>query len=234
MNRKITTPLSDFHFAPTQKAFQELIQEKIDPKKVFLTGNTSIDALLWALEQTAEVAHLKSLYKGRKLILMTAHRRENFGEPLKKIFLAVREFATQKPNFHIIYPVHPNPNVKDLAHDLLYGLDNVSLISPLNYPELIFLMKECEFVLTDSGGLQEESPALGKPVLVLRASTERPEAVDAGCAKLVGHDAAMILEKMAILSDRSSSLYQSMSQAKNPFGNGTASLQIRELLENQL
>jgi UDP-N-acetylglucosamine 2-epimerase (non-hydrolysing) len=234
VNRQLVSPLADFHFAPTHQAVDNLRAESIAPESIYQTGNTSIDALIWAKDHVGHPKVLSQLYEGKKLILMTAHRRENFGAPFKEIFFAVKEFMQQHPECHIVYPVHPNPNVKNLAHDILFGLKNVSLIPPVSYPELIFLMKECHLVLTDSGGLQEEAPTLGKPVLVLRESTERPEAVEAGCARLVGHDREKILSHLEQLKETTLPLYQSMAQAKNPFGDGSASQKIVEILEGSL
>jgi UDP-N-acetylglucosamine 2-epimerase (non-hydrolysing) len=234
MNRQIVTPLADFHFAPTPQAIENLRAESTPRDSLYLTGNTSIDALLWAKDHVGDLEPLIRRYQGKKLILMTAHRRENFGAPFREIFFAVKEFMQENPDFHIVYPVHPNPNVKNLANDILFGLPNVSLVPPVSYPELIGLMKDCHLVLTDSGGLQEEAPTLGKPVLVLRETTERPEAVEAGCARLVGHDREKILSHLEQLKSTSSPLYLSMAQAQNPFGDGTASKKIVEVLENKL
>lgn len=234
MNRRLVTPLADFHFAPTEDAVKNLRAEGIPPEIIFNTGNTSIDALLWATRRELHAEKLAALYRGRKLVLMTAHRRENFGEPLKAIFAAVREFARRHPDYHVVYPVHPNPNVKGPAEATLSGIPNVSLIPPVSYNELVHLMRECVLVLTDSGGLQEEAPTLGKPVLVLRETTERPEAVRAGCAKLVGHDGALILSQLEALTAPQSVEYEAMARAQNPFGDGTAAQQIVRHLEASL
>ena len=234
MNRRMVGPMVDYHFAPTTDAVRNLLSENVPAEQVFHTGNTSIDALLWGSSQGLSFTHLSKLYAGKKLILLTAHRRENFGEPIRQIFSAIREFAQMRQNFHIIYPVHPNPNVRMPAQELLSGLGNVSLISPLSYSELIFLMRECEFILTDSGGIQEEAPTLGKPVLVLRETTERPEAVAAGCSQLVGHNKSLILKMLLTLSSEPSELYQSMSRSANPFGDGSAAKKIVSILEERL
>lgn len=233
-NRCMVGPLADFHFAPTPESLENLRGEKRDPNSLFMTGNTSIDALLWASRQNVYTEKLGSLFEGKKLILMTAHRRENFGTPLQHIFQAVGEFARRHPEYQIVYPVHPNPNVKGPAEEALGKIPNVSLIAPVDYPELVFLLKECALVLTDSGGLQEEAPTLGKPVLVLRETTERPEAVSAGCAKLVGHDVSTILTELDKLVQPESREYARMAQARNPFGDGTAAQQIVTILENRI
>jgi len=234
MNRKMTTALVDLHFAPTEEAADNLREEGIEDDTIFVTGNTSIDALTWAASRNIYHQNLADLYRGKKMVLLTAHRRENFGRPLEQIFSAIRAFAKERPDIHTIYPVHPNPNVQSAAHHYLSDLQNLSLISPVGYSELIFLLKECEFVLTDSGGLQEEAPALGKPIVVLRESTERPEAVSAGCAKLVGHNPRKIIEVARQLSDRNSVLYQSMHNAGSPYGDGTAAAKIVATLEARL
>jgi len=234
MNRKMTGAIADFHFAPTEQSVDNLRREAIPDEKIHLTGNTAIDALLWASRRAVPLPALRTLYEGRRLILMTAHRRENFGTPLQNIFRAVREFAARNSDCHVIYPVHPNPNVKGPAEEALGGLDNVSLVPPVGYSELVYLMTECTLVLTDSGGLQEEAPTLGKPVLVLRETTERPEAVAAGCARLVGHDTAAILGSLDELLKPGSATYTRMARARNPFGDGTAARQIAALLEEHL
>lgn len=234
MNRNMIAPLVDFHFAPTKKAIANLHMENIAEKKIFLTGNTAIDSLLWTVENKLDFPELQRLFAGKKMILMTAHRRENFGEPLRNIFSVIRTFAEKYPNFQIIYPVHPNPNVKELANSVLGEIANVSLIAPVGYAEMAYLIKECQFVITDSGGLQEEGPTLGKPVLVMRETTERPEATEAGCAKLVGSSRERIFDCMEQLTDVNAPLYLSMSRAINPFGDGTAGKKIVGILERVL
>ncbi len=231
LNRRMITPLSDLHFAPTRESAENLLRENIPSQSIFETGNTSIDALLWAAAHQRAYPELKSLWGDRTMILMTAHRRENFGEPLVDIFDAVRKFAQNHPEVQIVFPVHPNPNVALVAKARLGGVPNISLLSPVTYPELVFLLSECQFVLTDSGGLQEEAPAIGKPVLVLRESTERPEAVSANCARLVGHDRNRILESMNQLLDREGADYQLMSRRGSPYGDGRAAIRIAGILE---
>lgn len=230
--RRMISEIADFHFAPTGKSHANLISEGLDEKTLFLTGNTGIDALMWAAEKTGSHPLLEERFAGKKLILMTAHRRENFGEPLRNILNSIKEFALANSDFHIVYPVHPNPNVVQPAEDILANVSNVSLVSPLNYQELVFLLKKCHLVLTDSGGLQEEAPTFGKPVLVFRETTERPEAVEAGCAKLVGSDPEKILGCLGELISDESPMYRHMSTRANPFGDGRASSRIVETLEN--
>lgn len=234
VNRASLTPMVDFHFAPTLQASKNLVEESVSEDRIYVTGNTSIDALLWAAEKANVSLELKKLYQGKKLILLTAHRRENFGEPLRKIFSAVRAFLENHLDYHVIYPVHPNPNVMGVAEKILSGLSGVSLVDPLGYRDLVALLRECRFVLTDSGGLQEEAPTLGKPVLVLRENTERPEAVAAGCSMLVGCEEPFILEKMHELTQERSALYRSMCKGANPYGLGTAAKKIVKILENEI
>lgn len=225
-NRRGIAPLAELHFAPTQAAVENLRRENIRAERIFRTGNTSIDALLWASRHLRPGEELKKICSGRPYVLMTAHRRENFGEPLETIFRTVKSFARKHPELQIVYPVHPNPNVMEPAWRNLGEEPNVSLIAPVGYSELVQLLRDCLFLLTDSGGLQEEAPAVGKPTLVLRESTERPEAVSAGCAKLVGHDPDLLFSSMEMLSDPASELYRTMARAANPFGDGTAGRQI--------
>ncbi len=234
INRHLITPIADWHFAPTQDSVLNLENENVSSEKIFLTGNTSIDALKWVAERSDLSERFVKLIGNRKLILMTAHRRENFGKPLERIFSAVREFAETHPDFHIVYPVHRNPNVTLPAAQWLSQIPNVSLVEPLGYLDLVSLMKQAHLVLTDSGGLQEEAPTLGKPVLVLRESTERPEAVKSGTAILVGSDPKLILKRLTELSSSSSRLYRSMARAINPFGSGHAALAITRILEREL
>lgn len=213
MNRNIVGKIASLHFTPTRAATANLLSEGVNPKNIHQTGNTAIDALMTVADRVHEVPTLRDLFGTRPMILMTAHRRENFGIPLLNIFSAVLEFAAAHPDFEIIYPVHPNPNVKGPALEILSAAKNIHLIDPVGYEEMAFLMRECQFILTDSGGIQEEAPTLGKPILVLRDSTERPEAIDAGCAALVGSDPVKIKRMMNVLADTSSATYLSMSRA---------------------
>lgn len=232
-NRCMITTLSDYHFAPTDLAVRNLKQENIPSSKIFKTGNTVVDSLLWSLNRPGQKTRIDRS-DPRKLILLTAHRRESFGSPLLNALGAIRSFAQDNPDFRVVYPVHPNPNVTNMAHKILKGQPNVSLVQPLSYGEFVGLLKACHFVVTDSGGLQEEAPSLGKPVLVLRDTTERPEAVEAGCARLVGTDPRVILDAMNELVSAESSLYRSMSTAQSPFGDGTAGKKIAAILEKEL
>ena len=234
MNRRMVASLADYHFAPTRLARRNLKREGISRDSIFLTGNTVVDSLHQISEQLPAFQHLEQLFRGKRLILMTAHRRENFGRPLETIFRTVAAFVTRHPDFHVVFPVHPNPNVRQLAYDLLGDVSNISLVDPLDYDELVYLLNESQFVLTDSGGLQEEAPTLGKPVLVLREPTERPEVVEAGCAILVGHDEQKIMTHLEALADVESALYRSMQTAVNPFGDGRAGMRIARILRRCL
>lgn len=236
MNRVLTSKLADIHFCPTENSKQNLSNENI-VKNVFVVGNTVIDALLMALKKingTSEVLLLKKYTDidfTKKIILVTCHRRENFGKPFEEICSALLEIADNFTDItEIVYPVHLNPNVKDLAHKLLQR-KNIRLIAPLEYPELVWMMNKSHIILTDSGGIQEEAPSLGKPVLVLRDVTERTEGVDAGTAILVGSNRAkIVMETTKLLID--GDLYQKIAQASNPYGDGTASEKIKNILIN--
>ena len=230
--RRMLTELAEFHFAPTSLAAANLKREAIAEESVVVTGNTGIDALLWMAERASRPRDLPAGVENKKLILLTAHRRENFGEPLREIFDAVKQFATSHPEFHIVYPVHPNPNVTGPAQEMLSKLTNVSLIPPVEYGELVYLLKHCHLVLTDSGGIQEEAPSFGKPILVLRDTTERPEAVEAGCAVLVGPVRENILRFLENLLSTDSETYRKMATRNNPFGDGSAAQRIVRVLDD--
>lgn len=225
INRKLTGGMAALHFAPTAEAKRNLLHEGVLSKKIFVTGNTGIDALRLGLARLKEhpprlpktVAHAAE----HPFVLITAHRRENFGRPLESIFEAIRSVARARPKIHFIYPVHPNPNVKGPAHKILGDLPNVCLTEPLDYGPLIYLLKRCLFAVTDSGGIQEEAPTLGKPVLVLRQVTERPEAVRAGTVRLVGTDGANVGKWVEKLLEEKS-LCRKLSRAVNPYGDGKA------------
>jgi UDP-N-acetylglucosamine 2-epimerase (non-hydrolysing) len=227
MNRKLTTSLADLHFAPTRTAAKNLLNEQVPKDKVYLTGNTVIDALLEVAGRdfSLEKAGLK-LSKTRKLVLVTAHRRESFGQPLKNICAAIRQLAEKhRAGVEFVIPVHRNPLVRNVINELLDGVDNVELIEPLDYEAFVHLMKAAYIILTDSGGVQEEAPSLGKPVLVLREKTERPDAVAAGTVKLAGMDERVIFEEAdRLLTDKSA--YAAMTKASNPYGDGRASERI--------
>lgn len=232
MNRQVTDRICTYYFAPTEQSKVNLLQENIDAKKIFITGNTVIDALLMAVDIISTTAGVKEKMakelqeKGytvgdREYILVTGHRRENFGDGFLHICKAIKELAALHPEMDIVYPVHLNPNVQKPVYELLSGLSNVYLISPLDYLPFIYAMQHSTLLLTDSGGVQEEAPSLGKPVLVMRDTTERPEAVEAGTVKLVGTDAEAIVSNVtALLQDKE--MYKRMSETHNPYGDGQA------------
>ncbi|TRX70606.1 UDP-N-acetylglucosamine 2-epimerase (non-hydrolyzing) [Carboxylicivirga sp. M1479] len=248
MNRQLTGRLSTFHFAPTPWSKENLLKENIHDNGICVTGNTVIDALNLALDKIEHSAQLKhdilSLLEGyvpniesklrsKKLVLITGHRRENFGDGFVHMCEAIKEIATQQPESLIIYPVHLNPNVQKPVNEILGDIDNVHLIPPLEYLPFIYLMSRSHFVLTDSGGIQEEAPGLGKPVLVMRDTTERPEAVEAGTVKLVGTNKDLIIkESLALLNKQE--VYNQMSKAHNPYGDGEACERIIKFLKERL
>lgn len=226
-NRVITSKFSRWHFAPTEISRQNLLKEGVNSSAIITTGNTVIDALLMAAAQ--DLAHDLPIDLNRRLILITSHRRENFGEPFKNICTALRELAENNPMVQFVYPVHPNPNIKLVAHETLSGLPNFILCAPLDYAPFIAVMKQAHIILTDSGGIQEEAPALGKPVLVLREETERPEAVAQGVVKLVGTNHLRIVAEVQNLLD-DASCYKSMARGVSPYGDGHAAMRIVETL----
>ena len=228
MNRQLTGRMTDMHFSPTINNKNNLLKENINEEDIYITGNTVIDALKTTVREdyVFEDDTLRKLdFKNRKVILVTAHRRENLGEPLENICSALRELALEYKDADIVYPMHMNPAVREVATKYLADLDNTYLIEPLAVQELHNLMNRCYMVMTDSGGLQEEAPALGKPVLVLRTETERPEAVAAGTVKLVGVEKDVIIKEAKILLDDKSA-YEKMAKAANPYGDGNASERI--------
>lgn len=239
VNRKIIGSMASLHFAPTETSRNALVNENVDPARVHVTGNTVIDALHWV---TAEIerqpslagglAELEARFAGKRIIGVTSHRRENFGEGMEQIAAAIRRIA-ERSDTAVIFPVHLNPNVRKVMNKRLSGLDNVALIEPLDYPHFARLLSLAEIMLTDSGGVQEEAPALGKPVLVMRETTERPEGVAAGTARLVGTSAERIVTEIStLLDDREA--YEAMARAHNPFGDGQTSRRIVELLANEV
>ncbi len=230
-NRRIVDALADIHFAPTKRARENLLREAADPRTVHVTGNTVIDALRYIAARDYDFTRgpLASIPLERRIVLVTAHRRESFGHGLTQICGAVRELADAVPDIQIVYPVHLNPNVRRVALQELDGHPRISLIPPLDYASLVQLMRLSTLILTDSGGIQEEAPAFGKPVLVLRATTERPEAVEAGCALLVGTDRSRIVAEGRRLLDDAGS-YRRMAKVANPYGDGHASERITELI----
>jgi UDP-N-acetylglucosamine 2-epimerase (non-hydrolysing) len=235
VNRRLVAQIADLHFAPTARARENLLREGVDVDRVLVTGNTGIDALLWVsdlLDKRPELhsrfaavlpAHLRS----RRVILMTGHRRESFDGGLERISRAVAHIA-QRPDVAVVFPVHRNPNVRR-AIEPLRAHENILLVDPVDYPELVFLLKRCYFVVTDSGGIQEEAPSFGKPVLVTRDTTERPEATELGLAKLVATDEHRLFVEMSALLDNPEA-YARMSRAQNPYGDGHASTRIAEKL----
>jgi len=228
MNRHLTGALADMHFAPTLTARKSLLEEGVSRKKIFVTGNTVIDALLVTVRRDYRFQHpvLSAVdFNNRRVLLVTTHRRENLGEPMRAIYRALREVVESYPDVEIIFPVHRNPAVLGPAEEELGGLDRVHLIEPLDYEPFANLMNRCHIVLTDSGGLQEEAPSLGKPVLVLRQTTERPEALHAGTVRLVGVNREKVAaETRRLLDDKKH--YQSMATAVNPYGDGRAAKRI--------
>ena len=232
INRRVAGVVADLHFAPTERARQNLLREGVASDRIVVTGNPVIDALqsIAARPYDETKGPLAAIPSGRRVILLTAHRRESFGAPLEGIFSAVKRLAlSYADSVHFVYPVHLNPNVRQPAERLLEGVPNITLIDPLDYLPMVHLLKRCYLVLTDSGGLQEEAPALGKPVLVLRQVTERPEAIDAGTARLVGTNPDRIeAETRQLLDDPQA--YAAMAQAANPFGDGHAAERIVEAL----
>jgi UDP-N-acetylglucosamine 2-epimerase len=231
MNRKLTGCLSDFHFAPTKTNKGNLLREGVDQNKIWITGNTVIDALKTTVRKDYQFIDetLKKIDFSKRILLMTAHRRENLGEPLRQICMAIKEIANSYKDVEVIYPVHLNPAVQEVAREILGNIENVHLIDPLDVLELHNVMDRCYMVLTDSGGLQEEAPALGKPVLVLRNETERPEAVDAGTVKVAGTNKDTIVRLAKELLD-SKEAYEKMAKAVNPYGDGRASERIVKAL----
>ncbi|HEY3257742.1 MAG TPA: UDP-N-acetylglucosamine 2-epimerase (non-hydrolyzing) [Gemmatimonadaceae bacterium] len=229
MMRRIVSEVALFHFAPTTRAAENLAREHAHAEgHIFLTGNTVVDAVEW-IKRHRPAQQLSFARQAKRLILLTAHRRENFGEPIQSICRAVRTIADRFADIEIVYPVHLNPNVQGPARALLSGHERIHLLPPVTYVELVGLLKEADLVLTDSGGLQEEAPVFGRPVLVLRRDTERPEAIEAGTALLVGTDeTAIVRETARLLTDREA--YTRMAQAKSPFGDGHAARRIADIL----
>ena len=239
VNRKIIGQIASLHFAPTDVSAKALTDEQVDPARVHVTGNTVIDALHWVTARidaepqlASGLAEIEARFAGKRIIGVTSHRRENFGGGLEAIAEAVRQIAA-RPDVAVVFPVHPNPNVRKVMDAALSGLPNVALIEPLDYPNFARLLGLAEIMLTDSGGVQEEAPALGKPVLVMRETTERPEGVTAGTAKLVGTDTKVIVTEMFNLLDDKAA-YENMARAHNPFGDGHSASRIVELLGNEI
>ncbi|MFP4024803.1 MAG: non-hydrolyzing UDP-N-acetylglucosamine 2-epimerase [Thiohalospira sp.] len=246
INRQITGRITTYHFAPTELSKQNLLKENVKNENIVVTGNTVIDALHLALNKIKNDSSLEEKLQSqildfgypnlddlkanhRKLILITGHRRENFGDGFVNMCEAMKEIAQANPDFDLVYPVHLNPNVQKPVNDILGDISNIYLINPLEYLPFIYLMEKSYLVLTDSGGIQEEAPSLGKPVLVMRDTTERPEAVDAGTVELVGTDKDIIIKKITELI-KNKTKYETMSKAHNPYGDGKASERILNYL----
>jgi UDP-N-acetylglucosamine 2-epimerase (non-hydrolysing) len=229
INRRIVGLLADLHFAPTERARQNLLAEAIPADRIVVTGNPTIDALQLMLRRPAPAEINSLLRPDRRLILVTAHRRENFGGPLENICRALREIARRYEDVHLVYPVHENPSVREPVRRLLADVANITLLSPIDYLSLVHLANNCYMVVTDSGGLQEECPSLGKPVLVLRKVTERPEAVEGGMARVIGVDAETIIAEISRLLDERH-VHESMSARVNLFGDGNSSARILNAL----
>ena len=239
VNRKIIGAIASLHFAPTTTSEAALLRENVAPARVHVTGNTVIDALHWIGARIATdpslaggLAELETRFAGKTIIGVTSHRRENFGGGLEAIAEAIRQIAA-RPDVAIIFPVHPNPNVRAVMDNALAGLANVAMIEPLDYPHFAHLLSIAHIMLTDSGGVQEEAPALGKPVLVMRETTERPEGVEAGTARLVGTDSARIVSEIFNLLDDTAA-YEAMARAHNPFGDGQTSRRIVEIIGHEI
>lgn len=240
-NRQVISKIARWNFAPTEGSKTNLLEEKTDAGLIYVTGNTVIDALLWTLTRLEGLSSSNSAaielldqklpfnWRSQRFVLMTGHRRENFGSGFIHICEAVAALAKKNQDLHVVYPVHLNPNVREPVMSRLGSLSNVHLLEPLEYEPFALLLKHCYFVLTDSGGIQEEAPSLGKPVLVMRETTERPEAVAAGTVELVGTDAARIFEACErLIHDKAH--YQTMSEAHNPYGDGHAASRIADVL----
>ena len=236
LNRQFTSKIADFHFAPTQQAQANLVAENISEEKIVITGNTVIDALQ---ETVLKIKKLKPSFaagipfESKKIILVTGHRRENFGDGMQRVCNVLKEIALAREEVHFVYPVHLNPNVQTVVEKTLGGVSNISLIAPLEYPDFVWLLNESYFIITDSGGVQEEAPSLGKPVIVTRDTTERPEAVNAGTVKLVGTNAEQLKTEVLELIDNVEA-YKKMSSAHNPYGDGKAAQRIVNFVKDRL
>lgn len=234
-NRKLTGVLTDFHFAPTEESKENLLREGYDESKIFVTGNTAIDALLQVVsdDYVFEDDLLNRLdYKNKKIILMTSHRRENIGKPMEDIFKAINDIVEKNEDVEVVFPVHLNPNVRDIANRVLCKNNRIHLIEPLDYLPFANLQARCYLIVTDSGGIQEEAPTLGKPVLVIRKETERPEGIKAGTARLIGIEYENVFNQIDLLLNDEEE-YKKMANAVNPYGDGHASERIVEIIVNQ-
>lgn len=232
INRVFADAVSSYHFAPTDTSVQNLINSSINHEHIYKTGNTVIDALLHTVENNRADLSYIGLQPELKTILLTSHRRENFGEPIRNICRAVLELVEKNKDIQVVYPVHLNPNVQEPVKEILESKERIHLISPMEYAPFCTLMKESHIIMTDSGGVQEEAPSLGKPVLVLRTTTERPEAVEHGTVKLVGTDTQNIVTEVQNLLDNPDE-YKKMSESINPYGDGLASKRIVEIIQKE-
>lgn len=232
INRVFADAVCTYHFAPTETSVENLVKSAIPKDHIYKTGNTVIDALLHTVNNNKEDLSGIGLNPNLKTILLTSHRRENFGEPIKNICKAVLKLVQHNKDIQVVYPVHLNPNVQKPVHELLGDKDRIHLIEPMEYAPFASLMKESHIIMSDSGGVQEEAPSLGKPVLVLRTTTERPEAVDYGTVKLVGTDTDKIVSEVQSLLDNPDE-YKRMSEASNPYGDGLASQRIAEIIKKE-
>jgi len=234
INRRIVTQLAQYHFAPTERARQNLLREGVAADSILVSGNTVIDALLVLAEKTRQISTPPEpiadvRWKEKRVVLITGHRRESFGEPFRRICSALKSLAQHNPHVEFLYPVHLNPKVRQPVGEILSGLNNFHLVEPLDYLSFVWCMDRCYLIITDSGGIQEEAPSLGKPVLVTRDVTERGEGVAAGTAKLVGTDPERIVAETQTLLDNRER-YEAMSHAVNPYGDGHAAERIADFL----
>lgn len=238
VNRTFIGHVSDLHFAPTKKSADNLRRAGVPEKSIHVTGNTVVDALLWVSEGLRDIMppglpeNLSNFIQGKRLVLVTSHRRESFGEGLENICRALLGMVDRYPDAVVVYPVHLNPNVREPVHRLLGGHSRIKLLEPVGYLPLVWLMQRSYCIFTDSGGIQEEAPSLGKPVLIMRDTTERPEVVEAGCARLVGADTGQILSGARDLFENHE-IYSAMASVKNPFGDGRAAERIVGILLSQ-
>lgn len=225
MNRQMVDRMTDLYFVPTEVSRQNLLRENIDDKKIFITGNTAIDAMSTTVKNDYTSSDLEWVKNDERLIIVTAHRRENLGDPMKNIFTAIRRIVDEFKDVKVLYPIHMNPRVREVAHSIFDGHDRIRLIEPLEVLDFHNYINKCYFIMSDSGGVQEEAPSLGKPVLVLRDTTERPEGIEAGTLKLVGTNTENIYQQAKLLLS-SKGLYDKMSHSSNPYGDGHASKRI--------
>jgi len=239
INRQLISRVADFNFTPTKKSFSNLLSEGINPKTIFMTGNTIVDALIWMTKKIEKNKHkinsngIFTKLKNNKTILVTMHRRESFGKDLENVCYALKAIASKYKEIRIVYPVHLNPNVKKPVFKILNGIDNIILTEPLDYESFIWLMHESFFIITDSGGVQEEAPTLKKPVLVIRGKTERTESVDIGISKIIGTSTDSIIDNASKLID-DENIYNEMITDVNPYGDGNASEKILDIIYNYL